>query len=226
MRILIVAATDTEIAPLSVKLHETSRIAPRANQYEYGRHDVSVLTTGVGMVATAAWCSQILSRSRYDLALNLGVCGSFDREIELAQVVHVISDCIADLGAENDHNFLTVQDLELVDDNEFPFTNGRLVNATPPTSTTLAALAAVAGITVNTVRGNEQSITAVKRRFRPQIESMEGAAFMYTCMIHRTPFAQIRAVSNLVEKRNRKAWKLADAIDNLAEVGLRVLEEM
>src|SRR5215470_10700029 len=107
MRILIVAATDAEIAALAAKLYEGARIAPRAKHYGYKQHNVNVLTTGVGMVATAAWCSQMLSQAVYDLALNLGVCGSFDRGLGLAQVVHVTSDRIAELGAEDDENFLT-----------------------------------------------------------------------------------------------------------------------
>ena len=60
-----------------------------------------MLTTGVGMVATAAWCSQALAQTRYDLALNFGMCGSFDRALELGTVVHVRSDRIAELGAED-----------------------------------------------------------------------------------------------------------------------------
>ena len=43
-----------------------------------GAHAIDVLTTGVGMVATAAWCSRVLAKQDYDLALNVGVCGSFD----------------------------------------------------------------------------------------------------------------------------------------------------
>ena len=38
---------------------------------------------------------------------------------------------------------------------------------------------------------------------------MEGAAFMYACLIAGVPFAQVRAVSNRVERRNRAAWDLA-----------------
>ena len=41
---------------------------------------------------------------------------------------------------------------------------------------------------------------------------MEGAAFMYACLIQGTVHAQVRAVSNFVEKRNRDAWKIGDAI--------------
>ena len=33
---------------------------------------------------------------------------------------------------------------------------------------------------------------------------MEGAGFMYACLIHGLPFAQVRAVSNIVETRNRR----------------------
>ena len=72
------------------------------------------------------------------------------------------------------------------------------------------------GITVNTVHGSQQSIAAVVRRFKPQVESMEGAAFMYSCQVHDVPFAQVRAVSNMVETRNREAWKMTEAIDHLA----------
>ena len=46
---------------------------------------------------------------------------------------------------------------------------------------------------------------------------MEGAAFMYACLMHDVPFAQIRAVSNVVERRNREAWKIREAIDALGE---------
>jgi len=52
---------------------------------------------------------------------------------------------------------------------------------------------------------------------------MEGAAFMYACLIAGVPFAQVRAVSNRVERRNRAAWDLAGAIENLGRVSLKLL---
>jgi futalosine hydrolase len=82
----------------------------------------------------------------------------------------------------------------------------------------------VSAITVNTVHGNERSIARVGERFDPQVESMEGAAFMYACRIQGVPFAQVRAVSNVVERRNRDAWKLPEAIRNLADTALKILD--
>lgn len=207
MRILVVAATSLEIAPLLA----------------HPRPDVDVLITGVGMVATAAHLSRALATSRYDLALNAGVCGSFDPALAPGTVVHVTSDRIPELGAEDDDRFLSVHELQLLGENEFPFEDGELVNRAWPDHSVIRALPAVSGITVNTAHGNEASIERVVELFRPQVESMEGAAFMYACLIHQVPFAQIRAVSNIVERRNRAAWKMAEAIAALNETVAEIL---
>ena len=224
MRILVVAATGMEIAPVVTRLRHTSDGGPKIKTYTFGDHDVDVLTTGVGMVATAAWCSHQLALTPYDLALNFGVCGSFDRALRPGNVVHVVSDRIAELGAEDQDTFLTIQQLNLLGDDECPFTGGQLLNRTPPANSTLSGLPAVTGITVNTVHGRESSITAVVQRFMPQVESMEGAAFMYSCLILGVAFAQVRSVSNVVEPRNRETWKISEAIRNLGQTALSILD--
>jgi futalosine hydrolase len=207
LRILVVTATEMEIAPLVATLCGSSR------------HAVDSLVTGVGMVATAARCSRALARTRYDLALNVGLCGSFDPALVAGTVVHVVADRLAELGAEDGPRFLTLRELGFNGDDE-------VVNAAPPGNAALSALPAVRGITVNTVHGYEPSIAAVVKRCRPQVESMEGAAFMYACLINGVPFAQVRAVSNVVERRNRESWRVADAIENLANTARSILETL
>jgi len=76
------------------------------------------------------------------------------------------------------------------------------------------------------VQGEERSIDAVVRRFQPQVESMEGAAFMYACLVQGVRFAQVRAVSNIVERRNRGAWKLKEAIDNLGAAAANIIRTL
>jgi len=102
---------------------------------------------------------------------------------------------------------------------------GQLVNATPPANAALRALPAAAGVTVNTVHGKDGSIAAILQRFHPQIESMEGAAFMYACLIQEVPCAQVRAVSNIVERRTRAAWKMTEAIDALGRAVLGIIDQ-
>lgn len=224
LRILVVAATQPEIAPLVTRLHPRGVSSGNLTGYSHGNRNVDVLTTGVGMVATAAWCGRLLSGASYDLVLNLGVCGSFDRSLTPGMVVHVASDRIAELGAEDGERFVTVQELRLLGEDEFPFRGGLLVNRQPPSIAAVRALPEVAGITVNTVHGREESITAVIERFNPQVESMEGAGFMYACLIHDVAFAQVRAVSNVVERRNRAVWRMREAVDRLCQTAVEILE--
>jgi futalosine hydrolase len=206
VRILIVAATEPEIAPVVERMNSTPTGDTFVDSYTHGPHEIDVLITGVGMVATAAWCSRTLSEHSYDLALNIGVCGSFDSFIEPGTVVHVVSDRLAELGAEDGDEFLTLDDLQLSGESEF-------VNLDPPSNAGLEQLPAVTGITVNTVHGNERTIAVVTERFNPQS----------ACLIHKIQFAQVRAVSNLVERRNRESWKLAEAIHNLSVETLRII---
>jgi futalosine hydrolase len=217
MRILVVAATEAEILPLVSALRRTSDRGPRTTSYTHAGHDIVVLTTDVGMVATAAWCSSVMTNEAFDLALNFGVCGSFDRALAPGCVVHVVSDRLAELGAEDGDAFLSIDELQLPGDVEF-------VNANPPRIDALRRLPAVSAITVNTVHGSERSIAAVTARCAPQVESMEGAAFMFACQMHGLPFAQVRAVSNAVERRNRGAWKLVDAVTTLNDAAVAIVE--
>jgi futalosine hydrolase len=218
VRILIVAATDPEVAQVIERMYSTPTENPCVDTYTHRAHEIDVLITGVGMVATAAWCSRALTQTPYDLALNLGVCGSFDAFIEPGTVVHVTTDRLAELGAEDGDRFLTLEELELPGECEF-------VNLDPPSNPELDQLPAVSAITVNTVHGHEPTIAAIAERFRPQVESMEGAAFMSACLMHRVQFAQVRAVSNLVQRRNRESWKLAEAVRNLSVSALRIIDQ-
>src|SRR6202012_3795070 len=111
-----------------------------------------------------------LTTNRYDLALNLGIAGSFDRDIALGGLVEVTSETLAELGAEDDTKFL-------------PITEMGFGEATFEPSTQLSALynlfnnfnlKKATAITVNTVHGNEASILKTAERLHPQVESMEG----------------------------------------------------
>jgi futalosine hydrolase len=175
------------------------------------------------MVATAVWTSRTLMQGPYDFALNVGVCGAFDRALHPGTVVHVASDCLVELGAEDDERFLTIHDLQLLAPDEFPFRGG-LLHTAPRNNIALARLPAVSAVTVSTVHGREASIAALQARAAPQVESMEGAAFMYACTVASVPFAQVRAVSNIVEKRHRAAWKLPEAVRALGAATLDILD--
>jgi len=215
MEILVVSATSLEVESLKSEAGSKSQESRVKNQ------GIDFLVTGVGMVATAFALGKHLTTHQYDLAINLGIAGSFDRNIATGEVVEIIEDQLSELGAEDDEAFLPIEALGF---GESIFkTDVRL------SSYTDQQLKQVSAITVNTVHGHEPSIKKLSGRIQPQLESMEGAAFFYACTQAGVPCLQIRAVSNYVEKRNRDAWQIGLAIKNLnsfaAEL-LKVLEKL
>lgn len=207
MKILIVAATRLEIAPLYVHFN-----LPQKDFVQTAEFDI--LITGVGMTATAFALGQRLS-SKYNLVLNLGIAGSFDQAIPLGTVLNVISDELAELGAEDKNGFIGIEELGF-GKSKFS-THHHLLNDL------LTSLKKVSGITVNRVHGNESSIAEVIKRLNPATESMEGAAVIYCCEQTGTPCLQVRGISNYVEPRNKEGWKIGLAVKNLNDWAIRFL---
>ncbi len=222
MKVLLVAATPFEIAPVQARLREQFD-EETTYQFTRGNLTIDVLITGVGLPLAAFALGTALAHQRYDLALQAGVAGAIDRQLTLGSVVRVVSERFADLGVEEaDGRFTSVHDLGLIDPDAAPFRDGRLWQ---PNAAEASFLPSAQGISVNRVHGYGPSIEQLQARYPDaQLESMEGAAFFYACLMHEQPMLQIRAVSNYVEPRDREAWQLREAIANLNHVLLEMLE--
>jgi len=204
MKILLVAATQAEINPFLLHHGFHNLTVP---EKKIGTYQLSVLITGVGMVATAFSMGSYCAQKTFDLSINAGIAGSFDPAIQPGDLCRVSEDILAEFGAEDGHDFLSSDTIGIGKSlfsadsiKKFPFFD-QLEN--------------VRAVTVNKVHGNEKSISEFVERFHPQIETMEGAAFFYACEQAGMPGIQIRGISNMVERRNRENWKIELAIKNL-----------
>ena len=54
---------------------------------------------------------------------------------------------------------------------------------------------------------------------------MEGAALHYVCLQEKVPFIQLRAISNYVGERDKSKWKMQEAITNLHNELLKLLNQ-
>ena len=216
MNILIVSATQFEVKPLLDLMEiENAVIGVNKGVNEIKNNTITVLITGIGMVNTAFMMGKY-NKSSYDLVINVGVCGSFDKNLELGELVNVTEDILSELGAENGETFLTYDQLNLggchIFKNNF-ISKNKLISQ----------LKEVKGITVNTIHGNDISISKVIELYNPTIESMEGAAFFAACDNNINNYLQIRAISNYVEKRDKSKWQMPLAIKNLNEYLITLL---
>ena len=121
MRILAVFATKEEAGHL-ISDFGCSISDFEGNVCQLPTANCQLLITGVGMVATAFALGQHLATNKYDLAVNLGIAGSFDRSIDIGEVVEITWDTLAELGAEDDHAFLPMGDLGFGEDTFYPST--------------------------------------------------------------------------------------------------------
>lgn len=220
MKILIVSATPFEIGPITSFLQQN--FEPIAeNHFRKNDFEVSLLVTGVGLVQTTYHLSQALFQEKYDLLINAGIAGAINQDLKIGDVLQVVKESFADLGVEeSDGSFTSVMQLGLIEENDFPFSNGVLKNKA---ADAFQFLPKAHGISVNKVHGSSDSIQQLKARTQADIESMEGAAFFYTALMSKLPFLQIRSISNYVEPRNKDNWDIPLAIQNLNGVLKEIL---
>lgn len=205
MKILLVAATEAEIESMR-------NIVP-------SKHDLEFLVTGAGMVATTYELTRFLISLKFDLVINCGIAGSFDKSIAIGETVFVQDDFFSELGAEDDLQFLSMDNIGLEgiynihnkSDESFPVLN---------------RFKKVKSITVNTVHGNEKSISSIVDRLHPHIETMEGAAVFFVCEKEKIPCVQLRSISNYIEKRNKDTWNIPLALQSSFESVKQLLNEI
>jgi futalosine hydrolase len=207
MNLLIVAATEFEIGPL---LKEKNR--------------ADILVTGVGIPATLYNLVKKISGKNYDFVIQAGIAGAFNDDVDLTEVVQVSEDTFADLGIQENGNFKTLFDMRFSDTNGFPFTNGWLKNPHPFLQKN--HLAPAKGITVNKISDDAFENRMMREKFSPDVESMEGAAFHYVCLLEKINFLQLRAISNRVGERDKSKWELKTSIENLNKELLNIIENL
>jgi len=216
MNLLIIVATKLEIKPFLKKINYHKDDWTCFTSLKYNTLELDFLVAGIGLVFTTYHLGKALNTKKYDLIINVGIAGSFSRNLKIGQVVNVVQEEFADLGVEDKDNFKTLFDLGFADKNGFPFREGKLVNNYNGNAI-INGLVPVAGISSNTAHGNIKSINSLIEKFEADIETMEGAAFFYMCLQEKVRFAEIRVISNYVEPRNKDNWDIPLALEKLAE---------
>lgn len=208
---LIIAATAGEISPFIESY--------RNNPASFG--SIDILLTGIGLTSTTWSLTRQIGIKRPDFIIQAGLGGSFDLSLKLGTVFVVKQDTIADLGVTEKNNLKTIFDLKLADANLLPYKKGWLMNNNAIIRK--INLQKVNAVSVNEITTDPKRIGLYRKKFNPVIESMEGAALHYVCLLEKIPFLQLRAASNYIGERNKKKWMLKESIINLNHQLTRLL---
>lgn len=212
LSILFVTATAVEAEPL----RKITGLDDAGRYISAGGHRFDLLITGIGPVATAWAMTRRLSMNpKPDLVINAGIAGSFRDDLLKGNVVVPVSDLFADAGVETSAGFLTLYEAGLEKADTYPFVEGRLISDNRYTQLATGIVRPVKAISVSASTGSLAAMERLKRKFDPDIETMEGAAFFYICSMEKIPSLAIRSVSNMVGPRDKTKWDIPLAIENL-----------
>lgn len=216
MNILLTAATPGEI--------EATREYLAEKMYYRKNCSVNTLITGAGMVNTIYALTKYISGTRPDIVIQAGIGGSLHPFYPPGTVVMIREEVIGDLGVEEDSRFKDIFDLELAEENSFPFSGRILVNPHQQLLEKIK-LPAVRGISVNEITTGAARMQQLIEKYGAVIESMEGAALHYVCLQEAVPFIQLRSVSNFVGERDKTKWYMQEAIDHLNRELIAVMHQ-
>ena len=211
MDILLIAATAKEIEPFFEYYRNTKKT-----------QNIDILITGIGLTAATYRLLKQLQLKRPGMVIQAGVAGCFDKKIPLGTVVAVKKETIADQSVIELKKLKTLFDLKLIPHDQFPFKKGWLEN----NSAVLRKLKLkkVDAISVNEITTSKQRVRFYEESFQPAIESMEGAALHYTCLMEKIPFIQLRSISNYIAERDKTKWDMKKSIVNLNETLIHFVE--
>jgi futalosine hydrolase len=183
--------------------------------------EVHAFHGGVGPAAAAVTTATLLALGpAYDLVVSAGVAGGFSGRSAIGDLALASQVVAADLGAATDDGFRTLRDLG------FGGNGGYALDAEPIAARLHGgAYRLVLGsvLTLSSMTGTDARGAELAARYPDAVaEAMEGYGVLEAhqrCSGWRgtdARFAEIRAISNVIGRRDRSTWDLPAAFDTLA----------
>ncbi len=177
---------------------------------------------GLGLVATAMHAYKTLIAEKPDLAIQIGIAGTFEKTNSIGSAYLVQSDCIGDQGVWEENQFKDGFALNLIQANDFQYKNKWLYNETASRAKS-NGLHLARSVSVNQISTDPNMISYYRNELHADLESMEGAAFHWACIEQKIPFIQIRGVSNAVGDRDKKNWKIIEALEAASSTAIQFI---
>lgn len=239
--VLIAAATSGELSRLieAATDRDDGRIGGRrVVSGIIGHKTVRLIVTGPGQVNASQSLTAAIEAGRPGLIIQTGCAGAFRGSgLGLGDIAIAFEEIDVHLGLESEAaNDRHVRPL--------PFAvleaDGKSIAGRYPFDQALvkAAAKAVRGaeyiqgqiktgpfVTVATITATDGTAARLEAAYQPVMENMEGAAAAHVALHYGLPMIEVRAASNIVEKRQTEKWDLESASINAATAVLAILNQ-
>lgn len=210
---------------------------------------VILITSGVGKTNASHAATLLNSRFNPDIIINFGVGGAYHGSgLEPEDIAVAEREIYGDEGVLTRKGFRGIKSMgfalstlhQTVQDaahnqvaydtvvevyNEIPVRGELVEKALSILQSGSFNVRQGAFVTLSTVTGTDERAAELQRRYRPVCENMEGASVAHVCALYGTPFLELRAISNMVEKRDRRKWRLNEAAVQCQEAVIRIVND-
>lgn len=214
----LICSVELEARPLLDRMETTTIDLDHRPTFRghLGGVDVVVLIGGMGKTNAAQAVTILAERFAPAAIIGFGVAGAYRSSgLQVGDVAVATEEIYGDEGVDTPDGWMSCEGIgipllqrEGVDYfNTFP-TDSQLTRSI---LSSLGNPGAGPFVTVSACSGTDVRGDALARRHSAICESMEGAAYAHIATLYGIPFAEIRGISNLVEDRDLRGWRLQDA---------------
>jgi len=238
--ILILSATEEEVSVLLTRVENPISSAIGFRKSITGNIqniDIKVLITGPGLVNTSQALTAAVDRNRPLLVIQTGCCGAFKESgLIIGDIAFATEEIDVHLGIEPsiangmpDSLPFTLFRAETSEyKNRYPVNSEWIIKVEQALYPQLkdSDIKFVKGpfVTVSTITASYKRASFLYMHYNAIAEQMEGSAAAHICLLYSIPFIEIRGVSNMAGKRERRYWNLPLACKNCNEAILKFIQ--
>jgi futalosine hydrolase len=190
-----------------------------------GDRPIVAVVAGMGKTNAARALTALLERRALAGVIGFGIAGAYPAAgLAIGSVALAAEEHYGDEGAETPAGWISAEGIGIP---LLRTEGGDIFNAFPVDQSALAAARVALGgagapagegpfVTVSSCSGTAARGAELEGRFGAICETMEGAAYAHVAAFYRTPFLEVRGISNLVEDRDPSRWRIAAAAEAVA----------
>lgn len=242
---LLLAPTAGEAAGVADALEQRSetQLVGRRSLYtgQVHGHACRLVVTGMGEVNTAQALTAQLERRRPALVILFGIGGAYvPGGLPVGAVAVATEENYGHLGVLTLDGWQPADligiplvpangDAEPARFNRFPLDASlaaRAVQVCAAAQVTTEPVRSGPFVTVSQCSGIQATGDELARRFSASCENMEGVAAAHLCALYGVPLLEVRAISNLVEDRDKSKWDIPLAIRVVQQCVLTIMAHL
>jgi futalosine hydrolase len=189
---------------------------------------VDVEVCGFGPIIPAARTVQLIERHQPDRVLLIGIAGSYNEQLTVGAAYLFLTVACYGVGAGTGNSFQTAEKMGwhhwLDPSSESSIGDTISMTAISSALPYFPESAQLQLLTVCAAAADIQDVEMRRERFPDSVaEDMEGFSVAAACKLCKRPISIIRGISNRAGDRDKKNWKISEAMASAVEMACQMI---